>query len=104
MRKWAWITLAFAAGLVLGGGIVWAVVSPSDPDRFTLKRDLNLESSYFFSPKSSAPVKGMIKAGSQFEVDWRYSDADYVVFRTVVDRQSLMAISQPAPPRRKAAE
>lgn len=74
------------------------MMSKPSPERYLLTKDLDLQSTFFFTPQSSAPVKGVIKAGSEFEVDWRYSDADYVVLRTVVDRKELMSMSKPAPP------
>jgi hypothetical protein len=95
MTKRSVVVAAFSVGLVLGVVIGWAVASPKEPDRYRLTKDIDLENSYFFVPRSSAPVKGTIKAGSEFEVDWRYSNADYVVFRTVIDRQSLVAVSRP---------
>jgi hypothetical protein len=85
-------------GVLLGGGIVWVAMSKTPPKRYVLTKDLNTEEMYFFSPKSTVPVKAVVKAGSEFEVDGRYSSADYIVFRTVVDRQQLVAMSTPAPP------
>jgi hypothetical protein len=84
--------------ILIGGGVVWALMSKARVERYVLKRDLDIEGMYFFSPKSTAPVKGVIKAGSEFEVDGQYSSADYILFRTVVDRLQLMAASKPAPP------
>jgi hypothetical protein len=96
--NWKCVAIGLLLGLLLGGGIVWVALSKPTPERYVLTKDLNTEATYFFTPKSTAPVKGVIRAGSEFEVDGRYSNADYIVFRTVVDRQELMAMSTPAPP------
>jgi len=89
------VLLSLLIGIVIG--LVLSVVLPEPKrDRYVLLRDLDIQQSYFFD-KAKAPVQGVVKAGSEFEVDWRYSQADYIVFRTVVDREQLMAMSKPAP-------
>jgi len=96
--SWKSGAIGLTVGVFLGGGVVWAFAAKAAPVRHVLTRDLDLEATYLFLPKSSAPVKGVIKAGSEYEVDGRYSNADYIVFRTVVDRQQLTSMSKPAPP------
>jgi hypothetical protein len=96
--SWKSGAIGLAIGVFLGGGVVWAFASKAAPARRVLTKDLDIEAMYFFSPKSGAPVKGVIRAGSEYEVDGRYSNADYIVFRTVVDRQQITSMSKPAPP------
>lgn len=90
-----WKTVvSFVIGMAAGVFVAW-VVPPRDPERYVLTRDLDLQRTYLFEPKSSAPVRGVIKAGSEFEVDSRHSLADYIVFRSVVERKKLMEIARP---------
>lgn len=90
------VITAFSTGLILGVTLAWLLVSWRErSEHYVLTRDMDLEQNYFFSPKTDAPVRGVLKAGSQFEVEWRYSIADYIVFRTVVDREQLLRMSRP---------
>jgi hypothetical protein len=100
--KRRWLIISFVAGAVLGIAIGFVGGQRRQPDRptFVLKEDLDVGRAFFFEDRT-APVKGTIAAGSTFEVELRYSNADYIAFRTVVDRDELMRISKSVPVRKQ---
>jgi len=95
------LIIVFAIGLLagVGLGIVLAQTVRFKPTPYVLKQDLDLSKVFFFDDKRP-PVKGVIAAGSRFDVEFRYSSADYIAFRTVVDRETLMKMSSPVIERR----
>lgn len=78
-------------GLILGIGA--ARFGTSHIETYVLQKDLDLESTYFFG--ADPPLKGKVSAGSKVEVEFRHSRADYVAFRTVIDRDVLTQIATP---------
>ncbi len=87
------IMLSGLIGLVVGIGV--ARLGAAQKKTYVLRKDLDLGATYFFG--ANPPLKGKVLAGSEVEVEFRYSRADYVAFRTVVDRDLLTQIGVPAP-------
>ena len=89
----------FAGGVVLGIllGIAASRFGRGKAESYVLKQDLDLAQTYFFQPKPS-PAAGIIKAGSKLDVVFRYSNADYVEIRTVIDRETLRRMTERLPP------
>jgi hypothetical protein len=87
----------FAAGLLVGTtlGLALSHFARGKPSTYVLKQDFDLSKAFFFEGRP-APVQGTIAAGSKFDVELRYSSADYIAFRTVIDRDTLMRMSVPA--------
>jgi hypothetical protein len=81
-------SLMFALGVAIGILVGIFVAKPARNPTYVLRKDLDLEKTYFFS-NAHPPVRGTIAAGSQCEVEWRYSRAAYVTFRTVLDKAVL---------------
>jgi hypothetical protein len=93
-RHWI-LVVTFAAGLIVGVVVGFVLVETRAPNSptYVLQSDLNLTKTFFFDDRP-APVRGTIAAGSEFQVEFRYSNADYIAFRTVVERDELMRISK----------
>jgi hypothetical protein len=91
-----WLIVTFVTGLMVGAalGLALSHIAAREPTTYVLQRDLDLTNTFFFEDRP-VPVKGTIAAGSRFEVEMRYSNADYIAFRTVVDRDKLMEMSVP---------
>ena len=89
MRLRVVAVVAFVAGILIGVVATVAVRSRAEHRKVqdVLTTDLDLGKSYFFSAPS--PLNGIVRQGSIVEVEWRYSNADYVAFRTVIDHAML---------------
>ena len=90
--------LLIAIGVLLGlvMPIVLSHAFPSKPRRYILTSDLDADQVYFFKrTPDSAPVRGTLLAGTEFEIDMRKSTACYIALRTVVDARDLATHSKP---------
>jgi hypothetical protein len=74
-------------------GIAVARFGTSQTETYVLRKDLDLGPTYFFG--ANPPVTGKVAAGSKVDVEFRHSRADYLVFRTVIDRDELTQIATP---------
>jgi len=95
------VFIVFGVGVLIGVGlgVLLSRFGQFKPKPYVLKQNLDLDKTFFFEGQA-APVKGIIAAGSRFDVELRYSSADYIAFRTVVDRETLMKMSAPVPEHR----
>lgn len=105
MEKQRRIPLAFVfvAGAVVGiAGMKtydWFASSARSKGRveYRLTEDLDLGATYLLrtaDPSGGAP-EGLIRAGTVFEVEWSYSQARYLVFRTVISAEQLTRVARP---------
>jgi len=95
--------LGFVVGLATAAGFQhWftVVFKRAEDGTHTLTADISPEALYAFSdgPSDLGPLRGLIKAGSQYTVEMRKGSLTYICFRTVVAAQSLKRVSGPLEP------
>lgn len=104
MRRPIAFTLVFLGGCLFGfflrALLFREAPNLKDTELYELTRDLRPEEVYFFQPDDANkavhfPMMGYLKSGTRFEIDWRYSRARYLIFRTVVDKEVIEQYARP---------
>ena len=98
-RRWPWLLTGYLFGVA--SVILFIALTPKPRQEYELTADVPIERYYYFKDSGPAalpsPVQGVLKAGTQFELQGRKSFEYFISFNTAVHGPDFAPFCKPLP-------